>query len=64
LVNGDVTTPKSVCRAGHVKTPYAIRRFIDEAEGFIVVRFQSAQPMAESERIMFAQIFYIPDFET
>src|SRR5438132_4601075 len=46
LVNGNVTASKSVRRAGNIKTPYAIRCFIDEAEGFIMMRFQSAQPMA------------------
>jgi len=45
LVNGNVTAPKSVRRAGNIKTPYAIRLFIDEAERFIMTGFQSAQPM-------------------
>jgi hypothetical protein len=32
LVNGNVTASKSVRRAGNIKTPYAIRRFIASAK--------------------------------
>src|SRR5205809_7836295 len=63
LVNGNMTASKSVRRAGNVKTPYAIGRFIDKAERFIMTGFQSAKPVTQRERIMFAQIFDIADFE-
>src|SRR5438094_5123128 len=63
LINGNVTTSKSVRRAGNIETPYAIRGFIDEAECFIMVRFQSTKPMVQMERIMLAQVFHIADFK-
>jgi hypothetical protein len=43
LVNGNVTASKSVRRAGNIKTPYAIRRLVDESECFIVVRFPTGK---------------------
>src|SRR6266487_3042486 len=60
LVNSHLTTAKSVCRPCNVKTPHAVDRFVNEAARFIVVRFQSAEPMAEGEHVVFAQIFHIP----
>ena len=64
LVNSDVTTAKSVCRPGKVKTPHAVDRFVNEAARFIAVRFQSAEPIAEGEHVVFPQIFHIPNFKT
>jgi len=49
--------------AGEEKTPHPVSCFIDEAKGFIMVRFQSAEPMAQRERVMFAQIFHIANFK-
>src|SRR2546430_6989893 len=45
------------------KTPDAIGCFIDKAECFVVVYFQSTQPMPQREGVMFAQILYVADLE-
>src|SRR5437667_288301 len=63
LMNCKLPAPKAVGRAGKIKTPYPVCCFVDEAESFVMVRFQSVKPMAQRERVMFAQILHITDFE-
>src|ERR1043166_426074 len=63
LVDGHMATLESVRGACDVKTPDAIRCFIDKAERFIVVSFQLTEPMPQRQHVMFAQILYVADFE-
>src|SRR5437899_1154777 len=58
-----MAAPKSVQRSRQVKTPNANSDLINEGECLVIISFQFAQPMLQGENIMFAQVFYNPNFK-
>src|SRR5258708_7030199 len=63
LIHVQRSLGKSVGRSRQEQSPHAIVRLANHLQDLVTMKFQTARPVAQRERIVLAQAFYVPNFE-